>query len=102
MSNITSIETIVFVTYEITPIPVAFKQSLYQHLFDAVCSERCEAEEDLRVVNEYVDFVNCVTAIRYQFGSNYDSDLVDEVGKHIDQQISVWITKNNIADVVEA
>lgn len=100
MSNITSVDATVFVTYAIAPIPAAFKQSLYQHLFDTVWGDRCEVEEDLRVVTEAVDFASSITAIRYQFGSDFDSNMAEEVGALIDKEISVWAAKTNVYDTV--
>jgi hypothetical protein len=100
MSNITSVKTTVFVTYAIAPVPAALKQSLYEHLFDTVWRDRREAEEDLRVLTDSVDFDNCVTAIRYQFGSDFDSSMAEEVGALIEKEISVWAAKTSIYDAV--
>jgi hypothetical protein len=100
MSKITNIETTVFVTYTIAPIPAAFKESLYQHLFGTVWRDRREVEEDLRVLTDSIDFVNCVTAIRYQFGSDFESDMVDEVGALIEKEIGVWAARTNLNDIV--
>ena len=50
MSNISNVETMILVTYQIAPIPAAFENSLYQHLFDAVWSDRSMADEDIRVI----------------------------------------------------
>ncbi len=101
MSNITSVETTVFVTYTIKPVPAAFKQSLYEHLFDTVWGDRREVEEDLRVLTGFVDFENCLTAIRYQFGSDFDSNMAEEVGALIEKEIGVWAAKTNVYDIVE-
>ena len=102
MSNITSVQTTVLVTYQIAPIPAAFKQSLYEHLFDTAWGDRREGEEDLRVLTDFVDFDNCVTAIRYQFGSDFDSNMAEEVGALIEKEIGVWAAKKNAYDIVAA
>ena len=100
MSNITSVETMVFVTYEIAPIPAAFEDSLYQHLFDAVWGDSGAVDEDIRVMVHVTKGGKFIREIRYQFGENYDEFYADEIGELIDKEISVWAAKTNVYDIV--
>jgi len=54
----------------------------------------------LRVLTGFVDFENCLTAIRYQFGSDFDSNMAEEVGALIEKEIGVWAAKTNVYDIV--
>ena len=98
MSKIRSVESITFVNYEITPIDGAFKNSLYQHLLDNVWGG--EADEDIRVICNGPSG-NVVTEIKYQFGDDFDFHLSEEIGKLIEKQIEVWISKNSIPELTE-
>ena len=102
MSNITSVETMVFVTYEIAPIPAAFEDSLYQHLLNAVWGDRREVEEDIRVMVHVTKGGKFIREIRYQFGENYDEFYAEEIGELIDKEIGVWAAKTNAYDIVAA
>jgi hypothetical protein len=102
MSKITNIEKMIFVTYEITPIPAVFENSLYKHLLHEVWGYRSMVDEDIRVVALNANGVSNICEIRYQFGEDYDEDLAEEIGELIDTQINVWSAKHNIADLVSA
>ena len=100
MANITSVETMIFVTYEIAPIPAAFEDSLYQHLLDAVWGDMSAVDEDIRVMVHITKGGKFIREIRYQFGENYDEFYADEIGELIDKEISVWAAKTNVYDIV--
>ena len=102
MSNITDVETMIFVTYQIEPIPAAFEDSLYQHLLDAVWGDRGMVDEDIRVTVYSFEGESWISEIRYQFGEDYDKFLADEIGELIDKEISVWAAKTNFKDIVAA
>jgi hypothetical protein len=94
MSNITSVENIAFVNYQITPIPAAFKQSLYSHLLYSVWGYRGMVDEDIRVVVSTSNNSSWIREIRYQFGEDFDLCLITEIGELIDKEINIWVTKN--------
>jgi hypothetical protein len=100
MANITSVETMIFVTYEIAPIPAAFEDSLYQHLLDAVWGDMSAVDEDICVMVHITKGGKFISEIRYQFGENYDEFYADEIGELIDKEISVWAAKTNVYDIV--
>jgi len=102
MANITNVETMIFVTYEISPIPAAFEDSLYQHLLDAVWGDSGMVDEDIRVMVHSFEGESWISEIRYQFGENYDEFYADEIGELIDKEISVWAAKTNFKDIVTA
>jgi len=90
MSNVKKLGTVVFVTYQIKPINVAFEDSLWQHLFDKVWSEWSDPEEHISIISSKTsaDFV------RYQFGSTYEADeKCDEIGELIEEEINNWAYK---------
>lgn len=96
MSKISKKQTIVLVSYSTPTIPACFAQSLYQHMFDNVWAQRCEAEEDIRVICDSIKEPKYITEIRYQFGSGFDDDLANEIGELINEQFVAWCAKNNI------
>lgn len=98
MSKITNTETIVFVSYSISPIPACFENSLYQHMLDNVWGVSREVEEDIRVICNFIDGAKFIDEIRYQFGSNFCLELADEIGELISEQLDVWLVKNRIED----
>ena len=100
MSNISNVETMILVTYQIAPIPAEFKDSLYQHLFDAVWGDRRMADEDIRVMVYSLEGESWISEIRYQFGEDYDQFLAEEIGELIDKEISVWAAKNDLYDII--
>jgi len=102
MSNITNVETMIFVTYEISPIPAAFEDSLYQHLLDAVWGDMSAVDEDIRVMVHITKGGKFISEIRYQFGENYDEFYADEIGELIEKEINVWAAKTNFKDIVAA
>ena len=102
MANITETQVQVLVTYAIKPISAAYQQSLYKHLFDNVWAKRREAEEDIRVLTDDFKSPTCVNAVRYQFGSDYDEDMAQEIGALIDAEISKWAATTSVADALEA
>ena len=102
MSNITNVETMIFVTYQIAPIPEAFEDSLYVHLLDAVWGDRSAIDEDIRVMVHVTKGGRYIKAIRYQFGEDYDEYLAEEIGELIEKEISVWAAKTNLKDIVAA
>ena len=102
MSNITSVETMVFVTYEIAPIPAAFEDSLYQQLFDAVWGDSGAVDEDIRVMVHVTKGGKFIREIRYQFGESYDEFYAEEIGELIEKEIGVWAAKTNAYDIVAA
>ena len=57
MANITNVETMIFVSYQIEPIPAAFEDSLYQHLFDAVWGDRSMVDEDICMSQNLLNFI---------------------------------------------
>jgi len=95
MSHVKVAKTIAFVTYEITPISIGWKDSLYQHLFNKVWKKRGGVQESIDVICDKFSS-DYVTEIRYQFGYDFDEYEADEVGEMIDEEISVWANKNNI------
>ena len=102
MSNFNSVETIIFVTYPITPIPAIYKNSLYQHLLDAVWGDRREVDEDIRVMICNLNGESWINEIRYQFGENYGKFYAQEIGELIEKEIGVWAAKTNINDILTA
>jgi hypothetical protein len=102
MSNITDVETMIFVTYQIEPIAAALEGSLYQHLLDAVWGDRREVDEDIRVIVHSFEGKSWISEIRYQFGANYDRFYAEEIGELIDREIAVWAAKSNINDLLIA
>ena len=102
MSNITNVETMIFVSYQIEPIPAAFEDSLYQHLFDAVWGDRGMVDEDIRVMVCGFEGELWIREIRYQFSEDCDEFLMREIGELIDKEISVWAAKTNFKDIVAA
>ena len=100
MSNITNVETMIFVTYRIARIQAEFKDSLDQHLLDAVWGDSGRADEDIRVIVNSWQGEAWISEIRYQFGENYDEFLAEEIGELIDKEISVWSAKNNLHDII--
>ena len=96
MLKITNTETIVLVSYGITPLPACFENSLYQHMLDNVWGVNREVEEDIRVTCNFIDGTKFITEIRYQFGSNFCEELADEIGELISEQLDVWRVKNPI------
>lgn len=102
MSKVTKTQTIVLVSYSTPAIPACFAKSLSQHLFDNVMSPRNEAEEFVRVICDSYKAPQFVAEITYQFGIDFNDDLADEIGDLISEQMSVWMTKNNIAEFVTA
>ena len=102
MSNITETQVQVLVTYEIKPISAAYKQSLYQHLFENVWAKRREADEDIRVLTDNISSPTYINAVRYQFGCEYDEDLAQEIGALIDAEISKWAATTSVVDVLVA
>lgn len=102
MSNITDVETMIFVTYQIEPIPGAFENSLYQHLLDAVWGDRREVDEDIRVMVHSFKGESWIREIRYQFGEEYSKYLAQEIGVLIEKEIDVWAAKENIHDILTA
>ena len=100
MSNISNVETMILVTYQIAPIQAEFKDSLFQHLFDAVWGDRRMVDEDIRVMVYSREGESWISEIRYQFGEDYDQFLAEEIGELIDKEISVWTAKNNLHDII--
>lgn len=99
MSKITDVETMIFVTYQIEPIPATFENSLYQHLLDAVWGDRCEVDEDICVIVHSFEGESWISEIRYQFGEEYSKFLAQEIGELIEKQIGVWAVKKNINEI---
>jgi len=102
MSNFNNVETIIFVTYPITPIPAAFKDSLYKHLLHAVWGDRNMVDEDIRVIVSSLNEELWIDEIRYQFGEDYDRFLAQEIGELIEKEIGVWAAKTNINEILTA
>ena len=100
MSNISNVETMILVTYQIAPIQAKFKDSLYRHLFDAVWGDRRMVDEDIRVMVYSRGGESWISEIRYQFGEYYDQFLAEEIGELIDKEISVWAAKNDLFDII--
>jgi hypothetical protein len=100
MQKVNKTETIVLVSYSTPAIPACFKNSLYQHLFDNVWGQRNEAEEDLRVMCDGIGDDLHITEIRYQFGSDFNEDMADEIEELLNEQLKVWLAKNNIEEFV--
>ena len=100
MSNITDVETMIFVTYQIEPIQAAFEDSLYQHLLDAVWGDMSAVDEDIRVMVHITKGGKFISEIRYQFGENYDEFYADEIGELIDKEIGVWAAKTSISELI--
>ena len=96
MSKITNTETIVFVSYSISPIPACFENSLYQHMLDNVWGHSREAEEDIRLICNFLNGTKFIDEIRYQFGSNFCLEMADEIGVLVNEQLEVWRVKNRI------
>ena len=102
MSNISNVEKMIFVSYQIEPISAAFKDSLYQHLLDAVWGSRRMADEDIRALVYSFEGESWISEIRYQFGEDFDELLMREIGELIEKEISVWAAKTNFKDIVAA
>jgi hypothetical protein len=92
MSRIISTQITTLVSYEIKPLPAAFKKPLQKHLLENVCFHRHEAEEAIYVD---IDYTNSISAIRYQFGEGFDEDMAEEVGELIEKQVGQWLEQNN-------
>jgi hypothetical protein len=41
-----------------------------------------------------------ITEIRYQFGSDFNEDMADEIEELLNEQLKVWLAKNNIEEFV--
>ena len=102
MSKVTKTQTIVLVSYSTPAIPACFANSLYQHLLDNVWGHRSEADEDVRVICDSIKDPTCIAEITYQFGSDFDEELADEIGELINEQMDFWIAKNNIEELATA
>jgi len=102
MAIITSKRTDVFVTYTIKPISAAFKDALEKHLTKFVCNKRREWNEHLSVMVDVYRDPNNITSIRYQFGTDFDDYMADDVEELIEEEINAWLCKASIADVMEA
>jgi hypothetical protein len=90
MSNIASTDAVFFVNYQITPIPGIFKNSLYQYLLENVWGERGMADEDIRVLVCNSNEGSWIREIRYQFGEDFDLELIKEIGDLVEKQITTW------------
>ncbi len=93
-------QTIVLVSYSTPLIPACFSKNLSQHMFDNVWGPRCEVEEHISVICDKPKDPKFITEIRYQFGSDFDDDLADEIGELINEQMDIWLAKNNIDELV--
>ena len=102
MSNISNVEKMFFVCYQIEPLSAAFKDSLYQHLLDAVWGSRRMADEDIRVLVHSYEGESLISEIRYQFGEDFDEFLMREIGELIEKEISVWAANTTVKDVLTA
>ena len=102
MSNLTSVEHIAFVNYQITPIPAALQHSLYSHLLYSVWGYRGMVDEDIRVVVCTSNNSSWIREIRYQFGEDFDLCLITEIGELIEKEIGVWAAKTNINEILTA
>jgi hypothetical protein len=102
MSKVTKTQTIVLVTYSTPSIPACFAKSLSQHLFDNVMGPRNEAEEFVRVICDSHQAPKYVTEVTYQFGCDFYEELADEIAELLNEQIAVWMAKNNIEELVAA
>ncbi len=101
MQKVNKTETIVLVSYSTPAIPACFKNSLYQHLFDNVWGYNGHrVEEDLRVICDSFQDPKYITEISYQFGSDFDEDMADEIEELLNEQLEVWLAKNNIEELV--
>ena len=100
MQKVNKTETIVLVSYSTPAIPACFKNSLYQHLFDNVWKPRREVEEHVSVICDRFQEPKYITEIRYQFGSDFDEDMADEIEELLNEQLEVWLAKNNIEEFV--
>jgi len=97
MSNVSKIETVVFVYFSIKPIPIAFKESLYDHLMSNVWRARGgEVEEAICLNGSFGASKDFITDVRYQFGENFDQYEVEDLAELIDEQISVWSSMANV------
>lgn len=90
MPNISRTDAVFFVDYQITPIPGIFKNSLYQHLLENVWGERGMADEDIRVLVCNSNEGSWIREIRYQFGEDFDLELLKEIGDLVEKQIAIW------------
>ena len=101
MQKVNKTETIVLVSYSTPAIPACFENSLYQHLFDNVWGYNGHCvDEDLRVICDSFQDPKYITGIRYQFGSDFDEDMADEIEGLLNEQLEVWLVKNNIEELV--
>jgi hypothetical protein len=101
MSNITSVESTVFVTYAIAPVPGIFKESLNEHLNYSVWGYMGNRVDEDICVNVYsFEGESWISEIRYQFGEIYDEFYAKEIGSLIEKEIGVWAAKTNVYDIV--
>jgi hypothetical protein len=98
MSHIISTQITTFVCYEIKPLPIAFKKPLQKYLLENVCFYRREVQESIYVD---VDYTNSISAIRYQFGEDFDEDMAEEVGELIEKRLEQWLAQNNALALIE-
>ena len=100
MSNITGSKTVVFVHYKIKPINSAFEDSLYRHLLSKVCIKRNGWSESISVITDNFKNPQFITEVMYQFGSEIDEDMIEEVGELIDKEISRWAARTNVEEII--
>ena len=100
MSNITSSKTVVFVHYKIKPINSAFEDSLYRHLLSKVCMKRNGWGESIDVIKDDFKSPKFITEVMYQFVSEIDEDMIEEVGELIDEEISRWAARTNVEEII--
>jgi hypothetical protein len=91
MSHIISYKKVFFVYYKINPINSAFEPSLYKHLLSKVCMKRNGWSEAISVITDNIKNPKFITDIRYQFGGDFDEDMVDDVAELIEEEISRWL-----------
>ena len=100
MSHSTDVKTMIFVNYQIEPIPAAFSRSLYLHLLENLWGDRSWVDEDIRVIVQDSKGESWICEIRYQFGECFSKHLVDEIGELIEKEIGIWAAKTNVYDIV--
>jgi hypothetical protein len=100
MSNITSSKMVVFVYYKINPLNSAFEDSLGEHLLSEVCMKRNGWGECINVIIDKFKSPKYITEVRYQFGSDFDEDMIEEVGELIDNEINRWAAKTKVAEMI--
>ena len=100
MSNITSSKMVVFVYYKINPLNSAFEDSLYRHLLSEVCIKRNGWGESISVMTDKFKNPKYITEIRYQFGSDFDEDMIEDVGELINNDIIRWIVKTKVSEII--